>query len=1111
MAAIRFRSCVVEGSRADAVLAFQESLSDQLSNVVAEIDLLNTVPADRRNEAVVLTGQTASTLLRTPVSRTVLDPDLLQSYQTAVPDLTELPDQQGTVWRSKVRLDRRGALIGGTVDDGALLINVSERAIGHWMFDESSPTANARDTSVFSKTGIVSGTLPVVAAGPFSTSRQFSPGNYFVVPTGQAILTMSQQMTDLRSNMAGWAWVRADSFAAERPILSFTSPPTDRLVGTVTLVNGSVTVVGTGTAFNQLRAGARLQFNDEPAIYVVDNITSDTEMDLTVGWGSASMTTHAAQAALTGTLSVTNGSDAVTGVGTNFLAALQPFDRLVLPDGNLYEILSVAGQTSLTLGSVYTGTTVSGQPVVRGSPFQPKNRNTLYALSVTTAGKLRYWCEHHQRQTAQFESAFTVPADEFCMVGVQRRIRQLVGLVSTTGLSVTGFGTDFVADGVTPGSYIQFDGIDGWWLVDTVAPTALTLISTTALPDVSGIGCYTTRTSLWLGKLDGTFTYEYLDGLPLPDGGAEPGPAILGRIAPNAVANLYIGHDASRPTLGWVGDMDAVTLFAESLDRIDDPNDVNFTRVARYHFTRAFPDFVMPAANQIARNVVSDIPDGATVYAFYSYITGINDSLVTTGELEILNDGLLSQMGNTEVNSMSSLSAQVNGADPTAVTQADIERALLNYGLMVSNGDVLIRGSTDLTAYRELVRTVGSADTANSLITSKPLGSFILVAITEDITEQQTIDACGRPSTTVLVTERVVGIDKNLHEAALAAGFTSSDTLKLKLWWLGRVADDVGTLAKMRRLGLNDDQIGLSLLLRSNTQLTTFLMGNPYAGIEIKNKGLDLDGMLINPPITVNTNPSTGDIAAALQVAMVASPGVTADGDGRPDDPALLVASVVDVTKACGVEAALAELEAVISAADQDCAALAAILESCIRATEQLLSRVSSAIVPFAIRQRRSFGTQKLTFNRYIPCVANVSASFGAPPFRFSLAKSVALLDFAREQAERVIEQALRVIERFNDALCIPRTLLAALRGGVCGIEQPKVVANRECPTQLDLLLERLQQLLDTIDLLLRRIAIALTTFTLDIELSGGAASSLAADFSIPCIGQVASFMTRLG
>ncbi|EAU43555.1 hypothetical protein [Salipiger bermudensis] len=62
-----------------------------------------------------------------------------------------------------------------------------------------------------------------------------------------------------------------------------------------------------------------------------------------------------------GTVSVTNGSATVTGSGTAWVANAQASEGIWLPDGQLYEIVSINSDTSLTISPNYLGTTQSGQ------------------------------------------------------------------------------------------------------------------------------------------------------------------------------------------------------------------------------------------------------------------------------------------------------------------------------------------------------------------------------------------------------------------------------------------------------------------------------------------------------------------------------------------------------------------------------------------------------------------------------------------------------------------------------------------------------------------------------------------------------------------------------
>ena len=61
------------------------------------------------------------------------------------------------------------------------------------------------------------------------------------------------------------------------------------------------------------------------------------------------------------TISLTNGSTAVTGAATDFIANSAVGEGLLAPDGKVYEIAAIVSTTALTLGSAYLGSTASGQ------------------------------------------------------------------------------------------------------------------------------------------------------------------------------------------------------------------------------------------------------------------------------------------------------------------------------------------------------------------------------------------------------------------------------------------------------------------------------------------------------------------------------------------------------------------------------------------------------------------------------------------------------------------------------------------------------------------------------------------------------------------------------
>jgi hypothetical protein len=62
----------------------------------------------------------------------------------------------------------------------------------------------------------------------------------------------------------------------------------------------------------------------------------------------------------TGTVSVSNGGDTVTGTGTAWVANLNIGDAIHMPDGRAYEVTAIVSNTSLEIAPDYLGSTVSG-------------------------------------------------------------------------------------------------------------------------------------------------------------------------------------------------------------------------------------------------------------------------------------------------------------------------------------------------------------------------------------------------------------------------------------------------------------------------------------------------------------------------------------------------------------------------------------------------------------------------------------------------------------------------------------------------------------------------------------------------------------------------------
>ena len=163
----------------------------------------------------------------------------------------------------------------------------------------------------------------------------------------------------------------------------------------------------------------------------------------------------------TGTISVTNGSTAVTGSGTAFIANVGTGEALQGPDGKLYEIAAVNSDTSITLAANYLGSTTSGQAYtilpsqsyIRDLAAQAAALVNAYSSVVTGAGAGKFGDGTVGAPGISFVADTNtgirrVGSDSFALVtgGADRGVLSnsglaLSGLLTATGINSTPIGS----------------------------------------------------------------------------------------------------------------------------------------------------------------------------------------------------------------------------------------------------------------------------------------------------------------------------------------------------------------------------------------------------------------------------------------------------------------------------------------------------------------------------------------------------------------------------------------------------------------------------------------------------------------------------------------------
>ena len=152
------------------------------------------------------------------------------------------------------------------------------------------------------------------------------------------------------------------------------------LTGTIAVTEGSLKVIGTGTSFTT-ELVKNEEINIEGVSYTVIGILSDTELILSKTYSGDtssglisflnSKSAPSAEAIeftnftepviedLTGTVSVTNDSITVIGIGTAFTAELE-IGQLIYIEGVTYIVAFIVSDTELELTEVYAGATDNG-------------------------------------------------------------------------------------------------------------------------------------------------------------------------------------------------------------------------------------------------------------------------------------------------------------------------------------------------------------------------------------------------------------------------------------------------------------------------------------------------------------------------------------------------------------------------------------------------------------------------------------------------------------------------------------------------------------------------------------------------------------------------------
>jgi hypothetical protein len=538
-----------------------------------------------------------------------------------------------------------------------------------------------------------------------------------------------------------------------------------------------------------------------------------------------------------------------------------------------------------------------------------------------------------------------------------------------------------------------------------------------------------------LGDDQGNFNDYFFSGLTAPEGG-----------------------DNSRLRLGarYSG---GATYAQCSLDDCVLYHDVKNPLFFEEQYNRGYEDYIIDEG-AIRRSIVSDIPDGDTVYVSYTYTSGIDavqdNADAPTGRV----DDALSD-SKTDVKNTTQLAASLELPTVSASSDADYnEQRLGNFGLNVVNGNAIIEGETDTTAYLELVDLV-TVSTADSLLASKTTGDFILISLEEVRTESTVYDSCGDSSTQINISYRIAGTDIPLSVAAENTTSGDADDLLLRLWWVGEIANDSHKIDKLSRYGVEGDELTSALRGINTDRMTVYVIGDPALPQQLSALGMtedDVTTLSEREPPSINAEPTDDERTNEIKNVLGKPGGSTPEGDPSFESPALLVAATIDLDKTYQASSGLAAADFGDIDADTEaqCTLILAILDEAIKAIEQAMALIKSSLAPLALNLNINLGTLDLSYDKYIECLvsANIGVSGSITPPGLGQLELLALA----AQISVLIPQVLIAVGAIDNILCLPRELLNALAGGICDLNIP---SDLPCQDELDALIAKLKSMLD--------------------------------------------------
>jgi hypothetical protein len=517
---------------------------------------------------------------------------------------------------------------------------------------------------------------------------------------------------------------------------------------------------------------------------------------------------------------------------------------------------------------------------------------------------------------------------------------------------------------------------------------------------------------------------------------------------------------------------------------------------------------------------------GAAVVAAQDAVKSLGSTLDTTddrlGEAKRAVDRLLAANPDpTTPRSTDELTDAIGGLRPTTDRESLERRAAETLGLNIVNGVLFPKGTTRLATLRALAQSVGITADNCDLSALGPAGGdgtgdgdgtgggagdgdddgtgtgdgFLLATTRNQTVERVVGSTCGDDIVEFEVVEIPIGTNISIEAAAELAGIPVEE-VNVRLFWLDTVRTDPATLQRLKALGLTAEELGAAVTGGSAGRLSGGTVETSVVPA-LQATGLTDDevcALLARPDLGggIDPSPTADSILATIRTTINQNSGgnrnkagtdadaIASGAAGRGGDPVLLLFGLVNIPRSLRIGSGPDTLsidgtQITREGLSDDCTDIFNILNVSLDALESLLAQAQDFVRE--LLGRLSLGNHQLSAGvEFANCL--VSFNLGLD---LSLELSLGipfLMEAFLAAFAALLAGTTALTTGVKSAVCLPQGIIQLLFGGICGF---KPFDFNICPPDLQDLVQRLVNMLNTIILLITKLAGALLTMKADI------------------------------